>query len=553
MQKQNSVTYLVSQYQSQIRQKIAKTNHYLNNKKKELESNKDSDDDLRDSSRTLKKEFNQLKKGNNSVRFMPRIPLRTIKGIRNKVLSESKSNTIIRPIIPKKLINSERLNQKSIIKKPKNITKPIKPVIINEFWNVSKEKNKAKKKVSICVQSFGFKMKAEGEKKVEQANPNSISVVSETSYDNTEDTLMDMENEFPSKNTIVVLFDEISDILLKFPDEVDPLEFFTQYNTIIGNYLEYMNGNWDINERLQIIYLNMFHTDFVNGFTITVNNGTKDELSIDLPLSISYLLLNFPEVVQLCLFNNVLLDQLKKKKQIERKFNLNDFSQTLKNLCGIMVKSDPIEIRAKARKSIFGNSKLNNIFLDRESTVNFSPKTKNSFNHFKNEKQKMNSSMLVTQLKLNKETYQHKETRNEYHFGVLKEEPRNEYGLDFFKEEPVKEDIQTDEEPLDKSYESLVIDDSNSQNSISETEELKSEQSQSDNSCESDSESLLEEEYTSTNPFKNKYSVLTYKFRNYTITIEKPCITDIIGEVKHHLEAKDLFLMLRNEYEINTL
>ena len=125
--------------------------------------------------------------------------------------------------------------------------------------------------------------------------------------------------------------------------------------------------------------------------------------------------------------------------------------------------------------------------------------------------------------------------------------------LDFFKEEPVKEDIQTDEEPLDKSYESLVIDDSNSQNSISETEELKSEQSQSDNSCESDSESLLEEEYTSTNPFKNKYSVLTYKFRNYTITIEKPCITDIIGEVKHHLEAKDLFLMLRNEYEINTL
>ena len=50
----------------------------------------------------------------------------------------------------------------------------------------------------------------------------------------------------------------------QFPDEVDPLEFFSKNENYFKDYINFLNANYFSIEALQISYFNFNHIQFYN-------------------------------------------------------------------------------------------------------------------------------------------------------------------------------------------------------------------------------------------------------------------------------------------------
>ena len=583
MYRNNNVTFLVDNYRQGLRKKVDKSQSKL----KKVNSNSDkenTDTSVNQSSYDLVEKLSTHDL--NFLSNMAFLKRNTAKPALNIILDPikrfkqfKKPNPNFKKSLKDKLKEIEQKENHSVnqfatedleFKKDKGNN------LERSFWNstvmTNQKKTNVKKKVSIMVQSFGINLSDY------KGDDDDLSQSS-----NSDEDIGSNESK-ESKRIIKAMFDEVPHTLLQFPDEVDPLDFFTQYNNQIGKYLEYLDAQYKINSRLSMLFCNDFDCLY-SGYILDLTDQMKNNFKIEFPFAASYMILNFPPIAQLCFFNNYVTNQLKKYKRVITTFQIKDFSATLKNLCGIETrKFSALTLKSKTRKSIFGNAKLNMVFGDKnnssedqtESQIISQFESKLEQRTFTQNKTAVNTiKNKVKSVRINKteENIDNgREIFNNIHVSDLNPVINNKEDNSPQKEErdinnesngfnnrsseysgsnesyKTKTESEPENEAEDKESEKssqIKTDTESSDNSDIESQSLDESESDSDSD-----DSLAEEEYASTNPFEIKYSKINFKFKVFELKIEKPAAIDFNDKHVRDLKGKDVYDILMNRYTL---
>lgn len=466
--------------------------------------------------------------------------------------------------------NKENLGQpadfkKSLIHEPQNVGF----FLANFETNICEDDNK--KEVKIWGQGKSSNISKDGSDTI-------LPIVQKHelgSQQNVEDNhsssdLSDIEfNELSNgQKTEKLVFKVFSNTMLQFPDEVDPLDFFTQHSYFLGSYSEYIKNNYLLNSNLQMCSAKSQNGIVFKSLTIELTDLMNRVSTITFPFSLSYFIISLPHIVQLCFIYNYVLNYIKTHKRFDQIIDIEIFLDTLNKLCGIeTARYSTFSVQSYLRKSLFGNANLNNVFKDNDENSGSKSQVIGSFeekikNYSKNKtmsrakstlkSNQINGSMIHTSSSKNEvknisvSEQNIDSEKNAYHNHINKQ-GETDLGKSIYSN--YKELYKTTTLSQESQSENISVKTSTDHKSIiSEISESKIEEDSDSNSsidssdCDDsgDSNSLIEEEYMSKNPYEIKYSKVVYKFKTYTIKLVKPFLKLKEGNRVRELEAKDL-------------
>lgn len=455
------------------------------------------------------------------------------------------------------LINDTDLNKQSAALDLRNFS-----LAVTNIDNASP--GKKSKKISIMVHQIPQPAKGNGARPVdvitEKTEPNlelkDFSDETEGSG-NSDDELEDIEDLTAEKP---VDFKELSGILFQFPDEVDPNDFFTQHNGVLGTFCEYLSNNSLTNPNLMLCSATNSQGTVFTSMAIELTDLMSKIYRIKVPFSLAYLLNSIPKIEQLCLLHGYVSNYIKTFKQFEEVINVPIFADTLNKLCGIEIaRYSAISVKSHLRKSLFGNVNLNSIFGDNENSsgsrsqiiANFEEKMRNysknrTMSHAKSsQKTIQNSSLNVSNDNVSPNLMMQKISVSDQmdHGGENHQINKSIYSN--FKDGVVDTEISSDRSGEEDSFEKTKTD---KMDGDSDEQSADDSDNMSDSGDSCDSDSLVEEIYTSNNPYEIKYSKVTHKFKSYTISLMKPFVTDEHGGFVRNLEAGDLVHIFNSEF-----
>lgn len=357
-----------------------------------------------------------------------------------------------------------------------------------------------------------------------------------------------------------VIFQPLSAILLEFPDDIDPNNFFTQHSIVLAAFSDYIKENYNGNAIFQTTYITNKHGITFKGFEIKLTDLINRDYMIRLPFSLSYLIISLPYIVQLCFINNYIANSLKTYKRIIDTFDLTIFIETLERLCGVeTARTSIISVKSNIRKSQFVNANLNNIFGDKDESAgsrsqvisNFDEKFKSTSKNMNKWNKNANNSKLTREQSIAQDIKANEKTNMA---GIYISELRTDYmpenqtmhqhsfkNIDYsrYKTDDRSIGLITENSKYDISSNDIAsskIDFTNNNNLNTSDESNISESS-------IDSTSLEEEKYISNNPYEIKYSKINYKFKSYTINMTKPCMWTKDNKINRTLAAKELEIL----------
>lgn len=585
MSTQNNIVFLIGNYKENLKKKMKKSSAKVPSLKQKGSTRLNSasfiepDDSLLDNLSTG--DLNFLNKMTYLRSFADKKPLNVILDPSNRFQQMKKNKADFKLNLRKKLKETNISEKESIkdLNLDDNFGKKNDNPIQNSFWNSTimenQKKNTTKKKVSIMVSSFGIDLNKNYRENNDSDSDTDTDPDSEDSENRSDDS---------KKRIIREMFEELPHTLIQFPDEVDPLDFFSQYNNQIGKYIEYIDHCYKINDRLKMSFCNDFF-GLYSGFLLEAKDQMGNSFEIAFPFSASYLISNFPPVVQLCFFNNYITNQLKRHKKVLNSFDYDIFSNTLKSLCGIEVQRVSVmTLKSKTRKSIFGNSKLNTVFGDKNDSSEHlgnsnilphfeSKKEQHTFTHnmtAMNPKKNIVKSNIMAKSE-NKEAVQQNKgiidninvsqflSGGEDNKTNFKEDNEEDSGFNNRSSEYSQSQSNSSQSQRKETEESSKIKSSESEGKLSgsntesnltesskdESSDLNSE-SESDSDSDSDSDSMGEEEYSSKNPFEIKYAKVNFKFKIFELGIVKPAMYDFNDKFVRELEGKEVYGILTN-------
>lgn len=361
--------------------------------------------------------------------------------------------------------------------------------------------------------------------------------------------------EFAARSSAFVLLPEI---MLEFPDEVDPLEFFTQHAFPLGNFINYFRTSYPHNPNLRKSNFRTNRGSTITSLIILLTDQLGIEHKIRVPFSLAYFILSLPHIVQLCLINNYASAYLAASKKLGDTVDVEIFIKTIERLYAIeSLNNSVVSFNSNIRKSLFGNAKLNNVFGDMESgsgsrsqvITNFDDKIGSYTRGLSKSCQKSNNT-TNKEKKLtveNLEPVKHGFMDSSSLFKTLAVNQHinpghlSEIGDSSFSEENSK---------LSSNNKSCSPEDQSSKAIRNIPNEKFDESSSSDEDDSSDGcRSLEEGEYSTKNPYEMRYMTLTLKFRSYTIEVLKPQVQNKEGQNVRYLVPKDLSLVFTDDLD----
>jgi len=360
-------------------------------------------------------------------------------------------------------------------------------------------------------------------------------------FEDSEPNTDSLDNSSVETKSYQLNFHPLPSTLSEFPDDVDPIDFFSQQSTILSTFNDYIRDNYSTKLALQFTkHTNSSNIKFTSSQIELVDLINK-RYKIHIPFSISYLLISLPYLAQLCLINMYISNFLKVYKRMSDTIDIKVFGETLDKLCGVeSARNTIISFRSCIKKSQFGNAHLNSVFIEKEESCDSRSKNisrsnakKSNMKHQKNELNRsangkrtktignFETAELNTNNVLNNLSDVHGEQSNTENNHLRKK-------FTDFIEEITEQDI------------SLMDTVSNKTSSSDTSINLLDNQDVTNYNSSSDSESLEESEYTSKNPFEIKYALVSYKFKSYTINMIKPSMASSTNKFIRYLGPDDL-------------